>query len=260
MRQGSPGSCLHAAARPSPPCPMHYILRRAACVASPLLMYTLGSRYSPATAFSGPMVLETFPPFMPLSPVSFPAGSVQAAGQRHLPERWIQQDAPAAPPAGCAAHALLRSGLACSCIRTSIPVWYCSPKPSRLQAAAPRGAGSAERCGSQLLASSALTAPASLTHAGGRTQEFYEWKFTFSVSTLGLACVALGALCLALFPCLSREDEDCGCDCGDCECGGCGCGCDACQEGGCEVEGGEAAGGKGGSSPDYIMAAGYTKL
>lgn len=209
-------------------------------MASPLLMYTLGSRYSPATAFSGPMVLETFPPFMPLSPVSFPAGSVQAAGQRHLPKRWIQQDAPAAPPAGCAARALVCSVLACS--------RCCAQQP--------------QRCSQHLhpchFHTGMVPLPQAISLAGGRTQEFYEWRFTFSVSTLALACVALGVLCLALFPCLRREDEDCCCDCCDCECGGCGCGSDACQGSGCE--GGEAAGGKGGSSPDHIMAAGYTKL
>lgn len=137
------------------------------------------------------------------------------------------------------------------CIRTTP---YRSPQPSLLQE-------SWEWLQTLRLTAACIICshpPAPSSHAGGRTQEFYEWRFTFSVSTLALACVALGALCLALFPCLSREDEDCCCDCGDCECGGCGCGSDACQGSGCE--GGEAAGGKGGSSPDHIMAAGYTKL
>ncbi|PRW58904.1 hypothetical protein C2E21_2642 [Chlorella sorokiniana] len=94
----------------------------------------------------------------------------------------------------------------------------------------------------------------------GHTQELYEWQFTFSVSTLGLACFALGLLCLALFPCLSREDEDC-CDC-DCECGNCSCECEC---GGCSCglesdSSDEEAAVESTGCPEYIKAAGYTKL
>lgn len=98
-------------------------------------------------------------------------------------------------------------------------------------------------------------------YADGSSQEYWEWQLSFSVSTLGTACLALGALCLALFRCLTREDEhscdcdwDCDCEC-DCECGcdSCCCDCDGCSCNGCEER-------KGGSSPEYIKPAGYTNL